>query len=263
MVLREIGGGRLSIHTLLPPGASPHTFAARPRDLRAVAAADWLLRVGAGFDDWAATLLRAAEGSPQQTVLLALPGIEPLPRHHRHGERGRGALWDPHCWLDPIRVRDALLPALLDTLLGLDPKGATTYRAGAERFERTLDALHSELERLFGGGAPDFVSLHPAWAYLAARYRLHEVGVVEEVPGEAPSPRRLAALVRESRALRVRRLLIEPQLPAAAARVLAEELDAELQLVDPIGNPAVPERSTYAALLRFNARAIAGGGGPQ
>ena len=259
MLLREIGGDRLSVHTLLPPGASPHTFEARPRDLRSVAAADWVLRVGRGFDDWAAALLQAAERTPRETVLLALPGLEPLPRGRHRDDLAHAGRWDPHCWLDPIRVRDVILPALLETLVGLDPGGEAFYRSRFERFRRELDVLHAELEVMFSSATPEFVSLHPAWAYLAARYRLREIGVVEEIPGEAPSPRRLVALVRESRARGAGRLLIEAQLPDAAALVLAEELDAELRVVDPIGNAAIPERSGYLALLRFNARAIAAG----
>ncbi len=257
MLLRELGEGRLEVHTLLPPGASPHTFEARPRDLRSLASADWVLRVGAGFDEWAAALMRATEREPHETVLLALPGLEALPRRH-HDEAHGDELFDPHVWLDPVRVRDVVVPALVESLIHLDPGGAAGYRAAAPRFRAELDRLHAELTELFAASNPSFVSLHPAWAYLASRYGLREVGVVETVAGEAPSPRRLVSLVRESRAQHAQLVLVEPQIPTAIVRALAEELDAEIRSVDPLGNPGLPERSRYRALMLYNAGVIAG-----
>lgn len=264
MLLREIGEERLQIHTLLPAGVSPHTFEARPGDLRFVADADWILRVGGRFDAWAETLLRVGGRAPRETVLLALPGLEPIAIDDHRADRHALPAWDPHCWLDPVRVREVIVPALVATLVALDPDGASLYRARARHFADTLDELDAELRALLvvSERAPAaFISLHPAWAYFAERYGLQQVGVVEHIPGEAPSPRHLVELVRASRAQGARQLLIEPQLPALAAQVLAEETHTELRLVDPLGDPAIPERARYGALLRFNAHAVASAGG--
>lgn len=263
MILREIAGDRVAVHTLLPPGASPHTFSARPRDLRWIAEADWVLRVGGAFDGWAVTLLAAAPPVAKRTELLGLAGLEPLPLEHRHGpvaEAARGGDLDPHCWLDPLRVRDVVVPALRAELQRIDPAHTEIYADRARSFRARLDDLDEELRALFAAETAPLVSLHPAWHYFADRYGLREIGVIERQPGEAPSPRALIDLVRRARAARVRQLLIEPQLPSSAAQALADELDASLVRVDPLGDPRVPERAHYSALLRYNARAIAGRG---
>ena len=102
-----------------------------------------------------------------------------------------------------------------------------------------------------------FVAFHAAWRYFAARYGLEEVGVVEEAPGEEPAPRALAALVTRAREAGVPAILVEPQLSPRVAKVLAAEFGATTVLVDPNGDPTDPERSRYAALMRWNARAFA------
>lgn len=267
MLVRELAGEESRVHTLLPAGASPHLFSPRPSDLRAVARADWVLRVGGPFDAWAHELLALGAADPPVTELLALPGLDPLPLAHDHDHaaghvaRGGPASLDPHCWLDPIRVREVVVPALRDTLVALDPARADRYREAAERFRHRLETLDAELRALFAPPEPAFLSLHAAWGYLAARYHLDSLGVVEVVPGEAPSPRHLAALIRASREDSGRVLLVEPLHHTSAARVAAQALRAELRLVDPLGDPNAAERADYASLMRFNARAIASAGG--
>ncbi len=261
MIVREIGGPRVAVHTLLPPGGSPHTYAPRPSDLRQTAAAAWLIRIGHHFDPWAGSLFRAAGTDIPTTEVLELPGLDlrVAGAHHHDAPHGpKGLDQDPHCWLDPVRVRTVVAPHVLETLERLDPVGAPRYRAGLARFSEELVALHAELEELFRKRRDPVVALHPAWTYFAERYGLGEVPVVERVPGEAPSPRTLADLIRDARRARVERLLIEPQLPQSAARALADEIGASLVLVDPLGDPRDPARADYSELLRFNAYAIAG-----
>jgi zinc transport system substrate-binding protein len=52
-------------------------------------------------------------------------------------------------------------------------------------------------------------------------------------------------------------ILIEPQLSPRIAEVIAAEFGGGTVLVDPLGDPTEPARSTYEELMRFNARAFA------
>ena len=51
-------------------------------------------------------------------------------------------------------------------------------------------------------------------------------------------------------------VLVEPQLPLAAAAALAESLGVPAVVADPYGDPRVPERASYEALLSFDAEAF-------
>jgi zinc transport system substrate-binding protein len=260
MLVREIGGDRVDVVVLVPPGASPHTFEPQPSDIAALARGSLLVEMGAGLDTWVRALAAAASPAPPRSTVAEAPGLALLGTGGPHVEPGRNATrehFDPHVWLDPIRVRDAVVPALVAALAGVDGEGRILYEQRAGAFRERLDALDADVRRTLAGRGTRYVAFHAGWRYFAARYGLEEVGVVEEAPGEEPAPRALAALVTRAREARVPAILIEPQLSPRVAKVLASEFGATTVLVDPSGDPTDPERSTYADLMRWNARAFA------
>jgi ABC-type Zn uptake system ZnuABC Zn-binding protein ZnuA len=259
MLVREIGAERVEVTTLVPPGASPHTFEPRPADVARLTDAELFVEVGGPLDAWAGRLRAAATREPARLVLLELPGVRALPADAHGAHPGR---LDPHVWLDPIRVRDALAPGIAARLSALDPDGRDLYARRLAEFQDRLAALDAELRALLAGGARRYVAFHAAWRYFGERYDLEEVGVVEEAPGEEPTPRELARLLEAARAAHVRAVLIEPQLPGRVAHSLADELGAELVVVDPNGDPSDPARARYEDLMRWNARAFARALGP-
>jgi len=261
LVLRELGGDRVAVAVLVPPGASPHTFEPQPSDVSALARARLLVEAGGGLDGWVHALLSAAQAKPALLTLLALPGLDPLPAiAGAHGDakaHGDAQRFDPHAWLDPIRVRDVLAPALAAQLGALDPEGRAHYEAARNAFAAKLTALDAEIRATLAGRGRRFLAFHAAWRYFAQRYQLEEVGVIEEAPGEEPTPRELGALSRRARDAKLPAILIEPQLSPRIAEMLASDLDAALVTVDPNGDPTDPERASYEGLMRFNARAFA------
>lgn len=246
MIVEAVGGERVAVRTLVPPGASPHVFEPRPADLARLAEAQLFAWVGPDFDGWARDLAHAAPDVPQHALL------------------GEGA--DPHLWLDPIAVRDAIAPSLARALAAADPAGADVYRAGLADFQERLGALDADIRAMLSD-VPDrrYVAFHNAWRAFADRYGLEELGVVEEFAGAQPGPRALARLVERARAAGIGAILVEPQLPERAAAVLAAEFGGRLVRVDPLGDPSDPARADYEALMRDNARAFrdALGGAPR
>lgn len=240
LLLEEIGGERVAIHVLVPPGASPHEFEPRPSDLIRVSRADAFIKLGGGLDDWAQRLFTTNETSATRVSLLEVLGRAD----------------DPHIWLDPILVRDEIVPSLTALLIQLDPTGDADYTGRALRFRDSLDELDREIRNLLAGDERHYVAFHNAWKYFAARYGLEEIAVVQEMAGEEPTPRGLSNLVREARRARLKSILVEPQLDPRLAMTLSSEFGGSTVLVDPLGDPNDPERSTYAGLLRFNARAF-------
>jgi zinc transport system substrate-binding protein len=234
---RELGGDRIRVATLVPGGASPHTFEPRPSDVIGLEHARTLLRVGAGLDEWTNALLPAAPH----------PG-EPA---------------DPHVWLDPIRVRDRLAPALSGHLQALDPGQADGYRARLRDLTERLTRLHEEITSMLGHRRKlRYVALHPGWAYFADRYGLEEVGIVHGPALEEPTPRGLARLLDQARVARPDALLVEPQLDTRIGALLARELGTRALAVDPLGDERSTRRSSYEGLLRAAALDITERGTP-
>ena len=268
-IVKELGGERVRVHALVPPGASPHTFEPVPSDLRKLAQARLFVVVGGGFDAWSDKLLGAAPKGLETLTLFDAPNLKPLEGdddHHgeeqaaKEGGKKKGEEEEelnPHFWLDPIRVRDAVVPVVVERLMATDPGGKEYYRKRREDFHRRLTALDVRIGReLDNAKTRKYVAFHAAWPYFAERYGLERVAVVQEFGGEEPTPREVGNLVRDARAAGVGAILVEPQLSPRVARTIAAEFGAKTVLVDPVGDPGDPARSNYEALMLFNTRAF-------
>jgi zinc transport system substrate-binding protein len=276
LLVAEVGGDAVEVRTLLAPGASPHGFEPRPSQVRDLARAHLLVTVGAGLDPWADRLHEAVAADVPWLELADHVPLVPFrePDHddhdheadhaedhdgpadpHGHGH-GHGA-GDPHFWLDPVRVRDHAVPAIVAALSAAAPGEAAGFAARGAAFRERLGVLDRELaEGLAPVAGRAFVAFHSAFTYFAARYGLRQVGVVEPIPGREPSARWMRDVVQAARDGGARAVLIEPQFNPRVARNLARQFDGRVITVDPIGDPSGPSGRSYAGLMRFNLRAF-------
>ncbi|HUG42420.1 MAG TPA: metal ABC transporter substrate-binding protein [Longimicrobiales bacterium] len=245
-LVRVLVGERADVRVLLPPGAHADTFEPRPRMAEAVEGAALIIKVGGGLDEWVGT--PGAGGR----LLVLTEGMT------LRGGDGQGGSGNPHVWLDPLLVRDRMLPRLAEALAARDAQAATEIRARAAALADSLTALDAEIGRILAD-APTrrFIAAHPAWWYFADRYGLEQVGVLHPSPGEEIGTRELARLVREARSRGVRAVIAEPQLGRAGVAALADELGVRVEVADPIGGAGVEGRDGYLDLMRWNARAFA------
>ncbi len=245
----RVAGDAVRVRTLLPPRASPATWEATPAQIRMLARADGYVTVGGGLDGWLADVEPTHAGFEH---LVLTDGMQ----LHRSGPEASG---DPHVWLDPILVRDRLLPRLTDFLVSVAGSAdEAAIRGRSAALADTLTALDTDIRSLLAK-APRrrFVATHDAWEYFAARYGLESVGSIYERPGHEPSAQALAHLIDTARKDGVTTILAEPQLAETGARALAGELGATIRVVDPLGGPDIPGRDSYTAMMRTNARAFA------
>lgn len=247
---RQLGGGQVEVVTLIPPGASPHTFEPAPSQMKILNSANLVIAVGSGLDDW------LMEGLTQGTDLLVVTeGMTLMEETHQH-ERPAGT--NPHVWLDPILVRDHVLPLVAGALIQVDPDHEQRYRERLSEVQGTLTGLDQELrQKLERFKGEEFISLHPAWTYFALRYGLEEVACVSESPGKEPTARHLSVLTGMCLERDIRVIVAEPQLNAKAAEVISAEVNARLITLDPLGGEDVDGYSRYQDLIRSNASVLA------
>ncbi len=249
-LVSTVAGDVVNTTVLLPSGSSPATFELTPRHLEESGRAVLVFAVGGGLDGWVSALI--SRSGTARTVMLA-EGIPLEESDHGHGHEDETG--NPHIWLDPILVRDRLLPKIADALSEVLPGHAQDFRTRAAALADSLTLLDEETRvTLAGLEGRGFVATHPAWIYYANRYGLRELGSVHKQPGAEPSARELGAIVEEAREAGVAAIFSEPQMGEAAARALATELDVPILMLDPLGGPGVEERDGYLALIRFNTR---------
>ena len=242
------------VEVLLPPGASPATFDVTPRQLIDLQRATLYIMIGGGLDEWVSRLPAGSGGSSRMVRLSE--GI-PLLAGEGDSDEHEGASGNPHIWLDPILVRDRVLPKLEDALTVAFPGAEGPIGERASLLADSLTALDMEIrEVLLPLKHRAFIATHSAWTYFAAQYGLEEAGVVHAHPGQDPSSRELADLLEVARALGVTCLFTEPQLGEVAVRAIATELALPTCMLDPLGGPNQEGREGYFQLLRFNTQQL-------
>ncbi|MDA2944549.1 MAG: metal ABC transporter substrate-binding protein [Actinomycetota bacterium] len=175
--------------------------------------------------------------------------------HHHDGP-------DPHIWLDPIRVADAL-PAIVDAAVAAGGNAAELATC-AENYAEELTALDAEITSTLAAIPPAerlLVTNHDALAYFADRYGFEIVGTV--IPSTSTMAETnaadLAELAMTITDLGIGTVFTDAQSTDVDARALTERLDGVtvVPLLTGTLTSGAESGADYISLLRYDASAIA------
>jgi ABC-type Zn uptake system ZnuABC Zn-binding protein ZnuA len=76
--------------------------------------------------------------------------------------------------------------------------------------------------------------------------------VIEASPGRNPSPIQIKRIVDRIKKHRIQSIFAEPQLNPKVAEVIAKEANVRMLILDPMGGPKLPGRSSYIDLMNYN-----------
>jgi zinc transport system substrate-binding protein len=272
-VMRGVGTPVL----LLKGGASPHTYALRPSDAKALASARAIFWVGEDLERFLERPLRTLGRNARKVELMEAKGISVLKLrqggiwgkhvhgHEEHGEEGHGKEErgeqhehehahvhgnDPHIWLDPRNAK-AMTAAIVSALTQVDPGNAATYRANGAKLSARLDSLDRELEAALGPvrTAP-YVVFHDAYQYFERRYRLAAAGAITIDPSRTPGARRLTEIRKTIQQRHARCVFAEPQFQPSLIATVIEGSSAHAATLDPLGASIEPGEDAYFHLMR-------------
>lgn len=258
---------------LLSGGESPHSYALRPSQARAVAGADLFFWIGPELEGFLVKPLKALSGRGRVVTVTTAPGLTLYPvrsggvwgghdhghdHGHSHAKAGSAGL-DPHLWLDPQNARGIVRLALHE-LTPLFPGREAQLAANAAALEARLDALDRRLgEQLAPVSRRPFIVFHDAYQYLEARYRLNAVGALTLNPEQAPGARRLREIrqaIAERGAVCV---FAEPQFEPRLVATVVEGTNVRQGVLDPEGGAELaPGAEAYFELLRRLGDSLAG-----
>ncbi|WP_018859007.1 metal ABC transporter substrate-binding protein [Rhizobium sp. 42MFCr.1] len=248
-VVRQIGGDRVTVTSLVGPNGDPHEFEPSPSDAKNLNAAQVAFVSGDGLEGWMDRLI-SASGYKGKPVVVS-EGIK-----FRTMEEDGQTVTDPHVWNSPVNVK-VWVANIEGALAKAAPADAAAFKTNAEVYLKKLDALdayaHSELAKIPEDHRKVLTS-HDAFGYFGREYGvqfLAPVGVSTESEASAAD---VAKLIEQIKAEHVKTYFIEnsndPRLVRQIAKATGAEPGGELY-VESLSDTKGPA-PTYEKMLRYN-----------
>lgn len=253
---------------LLNGAASPHSYALKPSDAKAVSEADALILVSKNFETFLEKPIAALSAKARIVDLERTPGLRLLPvreaglketRDEEAGEHGRHEHggFDVHFWLDPLNAI-AITRHLAQEFAAMDPEHEAQYLANARKLEAALTSLDAELKTTLAGLSDrPFIVFHDVTQYLETRYGLHAAGSITLSPEREPGARRLAAIRAKIEKANAICVFSEPEFPPKLVQMLTAGTDAKRGVLDEVGAAIPPGPGQYFDLMRTDAASLA------
>lgn len=251
---RHVGGERIDVTTLVPPGGDVHVYQPSPADAKAVGQAALVIVNGLGFEGWLPRLVQSAGG--RATTVVASTGIEPIDAaqdSHHHQT-------DPHAW-QSIANAKIYVANIRDALIAADPPGADHYATSSAGYLQELDALEQDIRARIAAILPErrkVISTHAAFGYFSKAYGIAFLAPQGLSTNAEPSARGVAALISRIRAEKIPAVFLENVSDPRLARRIAAESGAKIGgtlYSDALTgeNGAAP---TYIEMVRHNIKAL-------
>lgn len=256
MLVKAVVGDELPVRVIMPGNVSPHDYALKFSDVRALKDAALVVWVGPELE----SALRKPLAAPTARVLelSALQGLQwPAPANDHdeqknvvvqeedHGEHEHSR--DPHLWLSPENSR-VVVQAIAVRLATQYPDKAALFENNLNVFLAALDRFDKRArQRLEPLKAKGFVVTHDGYGHFTQYYGLNQLAAVQLSSGHQKGARHFAGIL--SLGEQVGCVFTEPQLSSKAARQLASQLGAGTAELDPMGRQIALNGGSYLEFM--------------
>ncbi|TQF36460.1 metal ABC transporter substrate-binding protein [Bradyrhizobium sp. UNPF46] len=247
--VRNVGGDRVNVTTLVGPDSDVHVYTPAPGDAKRVAEAKLVVVNGLGLEGWLPRLVQSS-GS-KATVVTASAGITPLKL---------GSAADPHAWQS---VPNAKIYAtdIANALAVAAPDDAEYFRAQAKAYLEKLETLDREVREAVARIPSDrrkVISTHDAFGYFSAEYGIRFIAPLGVSTETEPSARDIASIIGQIKAQKIPAVFLENISDDRLIRRIAAETGSK------VGGTLISDgltgekglAPTYIDMVRHNIKAL-------
>ncbi len=247
MLVKAVVGDEFSVEVLLPSYISPHDYALKFSDIRAIRAAALVVWVGPELEGMLEKPLKPlADKQLQLTALSTLqwPDENAGEKDHHHGEHSK----DPHIWINP-QNGSAIVMAVAKTLGEKYPEKRLLFEKNSSEIINKIKAL-DDFNQLRLGAVQEngFVVTHDGYGHFVDHYKLHQLDTIQLAGGLTRGVRHYSEMVAVGD--KVACVYSEPQLNSKAAIQLARQLGSGQAELDPMGSDIELSKDSYLEFFR-------------
>ncbi|ACH40616.1 periplasmic metal-binding protein [Citrifermentans bemidjiense Bem] len=256
---RQVAGDRLTVRSILAPGADPHTYQPTPDDVQVVLSASLCLENGLHLEgkNWMGALARDA----RKELVTVSQGVAPL-------QLGKGGqvVPDPHAWFS-VQNAAVYVNNIIEALGRLDPAHAGEYRARGTLYLQQLRVLDAWIKEEVGRIPPSrriLVTTHDAFNYFCRDYRFNPNNRYQSIApvgwstgaevGGGMTPKRHQQVVESIRQAGARAIFVETTINPKQIREIAQETGVAIggELYSDSMGKAGSAGESYLGMMREN-----------
>lgn len=217
--VKKVGGSKVDVTVLIPPGVDPHDFEPSFQHLRSIADADIYFRVGEVFHLENSWLQNIKLNNEQLQIEDCSKGIEIINNN-------------PHYWLGLDEVKTAANNIFVE-LVRLQPDSKEYFKKNLDSFIYKIDSangvLQNEFEKIKN---KKLLVYHPAWNYFVKNFGIEEISI--ERNGKEPKAADLRNVIDYAKAEKIKAIFVEPQFESTSAKAIADEVGAVVETINPL-----------------------------
>ncbi len=266
---KNVGGKRVQVELLVPPGMEPHSFEPKPGDIRKISDADVFMYTGEFMEPWIEDVLK---GVPNNNLLvintsmgIVLAEDRDLAEPHKYEKNSESQREphheyngkDPHIWLDFSNAQ-TMVENILNGFITKDPANRDEYLKNAEAYSAQLSRLDRQFQVVRASCKKDMIihGGHFAFGYLARRYHLQYLSAYRGFsPNAEPTPGNIIQLIKNLRNHHLNYIFFEELVSPNVSETIARETGAKLLMLHGAHNISRDEweqNVTFISLMENN-----------
>jgi len=232
--IENVGGKKVDVTVMVPPGASPHTYEPTPSQMVKISKAKMYAKVGSGVEFELVWMDKLMKQNKKMLVIDCSAGIMKIGK-------------DPHIWNSPVNAKK-MVENICAGLIEIDPKNKDHYTENRNRYLRDLDGLDAYIRKRLGGFTHRyFMTYHPAFGYFANEYNLTQLAI--EHKGKEPTPKVIQDCIDLAKRHNLSYIFVAPQFATKHAETIANSIGGKTVFIDPLPRLYIPNMRSVAASL--------------
>lgn len=285
---KQIGGDKVNVTLLLPPGSESHTYEPTPQDMVKINDSELFIFTGSEMEPWAENLISGMKNDINVLDLsktVDLINSEEFEEkhegehehhhedkdgedhddkdeahdhsHHEHSGEGHHHTYDPHIWLNP-EYAIKMAKSIEEELCKIDPQNADYYRNNAQKYIKEISDLDADFEEVVKNSSNKKIAFGGAfaYAYFVERYNLDFISAYETCGESAePSTSKIKEVIDYIKANKIPVIFYKEYSTGNIAKTISEATGAKMLVFNTVHNVSKQELengASYVSIMKQN-----------
>ena len=279
--VKQIGGDKVNVTLLLPPGSESHTYEPTPQDMVMVNECNLFIFTGEEMEPWANNLISGMKNEINVLDLsktVDLINVEEFEEEHseeheeheefeehkeheehthNHTEDEHNHTYDPHIWLNP-QYAIKMVKSIEQELCRIDYENAEYYKTNAQNYINQIKELDNEFEETVQNVSNPKIAFGGAfaYAYFVERYDLDFISAYETCGESAePSTAQVKEVIDYINKNKIPVIFYKEYTTGNIAKTISEATGAKMLVFNTVHNVSKDELkngATYISIMREN-----------